>query len=69
MKNVNVVEATIRMLIAQDVSPSEVMSGIHNAFVHGELFEEAGYNVNDKDLGKFFDGIETAQKAVKRMGV
>lgn len=68
MKNVDLVEATIRMLVAQSVSPLEVMSGLHNAFVHGELFEEAGYNVNDKDLGKFFDGIESAHKAVKRMG-
>jgi len=31
---------------------------LHNAFIHGEVFEEAGEHLEDEELGKLFDHFD-----------
>lgn len=65
-----VVEHFIRMLVVEaQADPRYIMTGVHNAFVHGEILHEADFNLgeNDEHLQEFFRGIEISQAALKAM--
>ena len=65
-----VVEHFIRMLVVEaKADPRYIMTGIHNAFVHGEILHEADFNLgeNDEHLQELFRGIDIASAALKKM--
>ena len=55
--NIKIVEQLVRSLFVADVSPKEFFIGLHNAFVHGKVFELAGLNCNDQTLNKMFTNL------------
>ena len=54
----------IKSAIRQSEDPQQVLVGIYNAFVHGEIFDQIGFNITEENLGKIFEGIEVIQKAL-----
>lgn len=58
------VEQFIRMMIRISEDPSFVMTGVHNAFAHGDIFEEIGMSVQDSDLSDLFEGLDKCNKAI-----
>ena len=67
--NIEILEETFRNWMAKDVfSPEEIMAAMHNACAHGQVINDNGnYVVNDKQLGKLFDGFDQCLKALKKM--
>ncbi len=59
-----VVTDFIQSAIRLSEDPQQVLTGIHNAFVHGEIFDQIGFNITEEKLGKVFEGIEVIQKAL-----
>lgn len=59
-----VVTDFIKSAIRLSDDPQQVLTGIHNAFVHGEIFDQIGFNITEENLGKIFEGIEVIQKAL-----
>ena len=55
----------IKSAIRLSEDPQQVVAGIHNAFVFGEIFEDIGFDITDEKLGKIFEGIETIKEALK----
>jgi hypothetical protein len=70
-KVVDVVDAMIRGLVVNEVNPLDILIGIHNAFVHGEILKEAGLTLDegDKNLGKLFHGFDISMEAMKQIMV
>ena len=58
----------LRTLAKQGVPPSKIFSGIHNAFVHGDIFMENGSDFGEKDehLKEIFRGIEITMAAINK---
>ena len=53
IKAVAAADDLIRSLVQNELMrPSELFSGIHNAFVHGELLEFIGYEPTEKETEK-----------------
>ena len=64
----DLVEHFIKMLIQQEVQPSSIMSGIHNAFVHGDILTECHLDFTEKQLEEMFqhfDGLIKIMKAIE----
>lgn len=60
-----VVTAFIKALLKSGANPSDIITGLHNSFVHGEAFDDAGIYFVDDELKKVFEHIEELSKAVK----
>ncbi len=54
----------IKSAIRLSEDPQQVVAGIHNAFILGEIFDDIGVDITHEELGKIFEGIETIQKAL-----
>lgn len=61
----DVVAEFIKSMIKLSDDPRQVMAGIYNAFVHGEIFEEIGFDITEEQLVKVFDGIEIMSVAIE----
>ena len=61
------VESLVRTVIKTGTDPQQILIGIHNAFVHGEILEYTDYIVDDLNLGRLFDGFEISISALKQM--
>lgn len=59
----------IKSAIRLSEDPRQVVTGIHNAFVFGEIFEDIDFDITDEKLGKIFEGIATIQEALKENAV
>lgn len=59
-----VVTDFIKSMIRLSEDPQQVVTGIHNAFVFGEIFEEIDFDITERELGKVFEGIEIIQEAL-----
>lgn len=57
MAVVDFLEDQIKVM-AKHSSVREVIVGLHNACVHGEIFEETGEDVSDEELAALFDHFE-----------
>lgn len=64
---VDLCESMVRGIIKGGVSPNELLVGMHNAFVHGELFGEADLECSEESLGKLFNGLDIAIEAAKEI--
>lgn len=64
---VNVAENVVRGLIKSGVTPQELFVGIHNAFCHGEIFEECDIECSDGQLGELFEHIDALSKIAKKL--
>lgn len=61
-------EALLNKAISENcIDPEHLMIALHNACTHGSSLEEAGYNVNEKDLGELFDGFDKSIAALRSM--
>lgn len=60
-----VVTDFIKLAIRLSKDPQQVMTGIHNAFVFGEIFDEIDFDITEERLGKIFKGIDTIREALK----
>ena len=54
---VDIADNVIRSLV-KSVGPRKFFTGLHNAFVHGQVFKDAGIDVNDEQLGQLFEHFE-----------
>lgn len=61
------VETIIRGLIDKGCDPRALFVGLHNAFVHGEILIQNGYEITDKQLGKFYKGIKKCSKVLDKV--
>jgi len=59
----------IEMLVEKlEISPLQILVGVHNAFVHGDIFANMATNAEiDEHLPDFFDGLDKAAKAVEKI--
>lgn len=66
---VDMVRDVVKVWINNGISPRIVMSGVHNAFVHGQILLDNGFDLDedDKILGELFDGFDICQKAMKKL--
>jgi hypothetical protein len=63
-----VVEGVIRgLLVPAEVPLSEILIGLNNAMAHGSCLADAGMKVPDKQLSKFFEGLDICIKAAKKI--
>lgn len=53
-----VVEKFIREMIKLSENPRQVLTGIHNAFCHGDILEEIGLSFTDQQLTDIFNDID-----------
>jgi len=65
--NSDVVENIVRGVLKAGVTPQALFVGIHNAFCHGEIFEECGIECSDKQLGELFEHIDALSKIAKKL--
>ena len=62
---VDLVDAMVKTLIAQGIHPAKIMTGVHNAFVHGEVLHNAGYAITQENLTKLFEGFDMSIEALR----
>ncbi len=62
----NVVTEFLKTMIKLSDDPRQVVVGIHNTFVFGEIFEEIGFDITEEELTQIFDGIEAIGKALDK---
>ena len=60
-----VVTDFIKLAIRLSEDPYQVIVGLHNAFVFGEIFDEIDFDITEEELGRVFEGIDIIQKALK----
>lgn len=65
-KKIEMLESIIKNLI-QVSTPADFASALHNAFVHGEVFEEVGIEFTDEQLSRIFDGLDIIVKTCKEL--
>lgn len=63
---VDLVTAMFETLVAK-VGLHETMVGIHNAFVHGELLDNTGYDFEEIDLEELYKHLEGLTHVSKRL--
>lgn len=61
----DVVGEFVKSMIKLSDEPIQVVVGLHNAFVHGQVFADLGLYPTDKQLENLFDGLEKMIDAVK----
>lgn len=44
--------------LIQGVGPKGFFVCLHNAMIHGEVFEEMGLEMSDEQLGEMFDHVD-----------
>ena len=64
---IDMVTELIKALVRTSENPRGVMVGVHNAFVHGEILDEAGIDCSEKDLEDLFEGFDKSIKALSHM--
>ena len=64
---VDVVDETIKGFLRSGISLTEFAAGLNNAFFHGKILADCGYDLDDEDknLGELYKGIEQFSKAAK----
>jgi hypothetical protein len=67
MKTHDFVESTIRGWIKGGITPSDILIGLNNACVHGEIMNEAGLDVTETNLAQFYAGLDVSLAASKTM--
>ena len=69
-KTIDLVEEMVKGLLRGGVYPDELLIGIHNAMVHGEILKEVGFTdfgKGDRQLSNMFNGFETSIKAARKI--
>lgn len=61
---VNAVEGAIRGLISKNsqITPQQFFIGLHNAFAHGDILNDADFSVTDEQLSAMFDHFDALSK-------
>jgi hypothetical protein len=62
-----IVSEFIKSLMNCDALPSSILSGVHNAFVHGQLLEVNGYDISQENLDKFFKHMDACLKIMREI--
>lgn len=66
--NITLVERKIRNLVlANGISPRELVVGVHNACAHGELWPTANFGPDGKYLVEMFDGFDKSIAGAKKV--
>ena len=67
-ESVELVEASVKALVlGNNISPSALMIGVHNACAHGSLWPSANFGKKDIYLGQMFDGFEKSIEGAKKV--
>lgn len=61
------VEATIRMWILEGIPPSMIGIGLNNAFVHGEIFDDAAMECSEDTLKELYQSIDSFMGAASKI--
>lgn len=57
----------IKEMMKLSESPKSVWAGIHNCFVFGEIFEEIGLDISEKQLEKLFEHIDAISSILEEV--
>jgi len=69
-KNIEIVTEEIKSLVlSHNISPKDLLIGVHNACAHGELWPKANFGKNDGHLGQIFDGLELSIEGAKKVQI
>ncbi len=60
-------EATFRAWILEGISTSDILNALYNVCAHGDIFEECGFTVKQKQLTQFFKGLDISLKAIGKI--
>lgn len=60
----DVVTEFIKSMIKLSEDPRQVMVGVHNAFVFGDIFDEIDFDITEGELAQIFEGLEIIDKAL-----
>lgn len=63
----NVAEGIIIGMIKSGISPRSIITGLHNASVHGKLFDAAGWDTSDDQLKEWLDGLSKLAKYIEEL--
>lgn len=67
-KNIELVETKVKALVLENnVSPKDLLIGVHNACVHGALWPKLNFGKDDRYLGQMFDGFELSIEGAKKV--
>jgi hypothetical protein len=66
---IKMVEGIVKGLVKEfELTPAEIMIGVHNASVHGEIYEGGvDFGKEDELLAQFFEGMEKSIEAANKM--
>lgn len=67
MKENELLEKVFRGMLENDVPLSEILTGLHNACVHGDVLDGYDMGKDDKFLDEFYKGLEISMNAVVDM--
>ena len=62
-----IVEVLLKAMAAQEYPLSSIFAGIHNAFCHGEIMDDAGLAFEDDDIGFILDRLTEIQDRLRKL--
>lgn len=63
----SMLETMINALVEDGLKPRLILTALHNACVHGERLEAAGWTVTEDNLVALFNGFDISMKAFEDM--
>lgn len=63
----NLLETMINAWIEDGLKPSLILCALHNACIHGERLEHAGWHVTEENLEQLFKGFDLSLNAFSSM--
>lgn len=63
----SVVTEFMKTMIKVSENPRQVWTGIHNAFVHGDIFEDINADISDTQLTEMYKHIDAIGKILDKV--